>query len=60
MQKVPRKLLDQVSDAIRVKHYSLCTEKTYVSYHSPHCDIPLAQGFGSAAQRRADETSVDK
>jgi hypothetical protein len=29
MEKVPRKLLDQVSDAIRVKHYSLRTEKTY-------------------------------
>ena len=29
MQKAPRKLLDQVSDAIRVKHYSLRTEKTY-------------------------------
>lgn len=29
MEKTPRKLLDQVSDAIRVKHYSLRTEKTY-------------------------------
>jgi len=29
MEKAPRKLLDQVSDAIRVKHYSLRTEKTY-------------------------------
>jgi hypothetical protein len=26
----PRKLLDQVRDAIRVKHYSYSTEKTYV------------------------------
>jgi hypothetical protein len=25
-----RKLLDQVRDAIRLKHYSLCTEDTYV------------------------------
>ena len=29
MEKPPKKLLDQVSDAIRVKHYSLRTEKTY-------------------------------
>ena len=32
MEKPPRKLLDQVSDAIRVKHYSLRTEKTYVDW----------------------------
>ena len=29
MEKNSRKLLDQVSDAIRVKHYSLRTEQTY-------------------------------
>lgn len=29
MQPQPKKLLDQVSDAIRVKHYSSRTEKTY-------------------------------
>ena len=29
MEKPPQKLLDQVSDAIRTKHYSLRTEKTY-------------------------------
>jgi len=28
-QKTPRKLLDQVSDAIRLKHYSYRTEQTY-------------------------------
>jgi hypothetical protein len=28
----PRKLLDQVRDAIRVKHYSYSTEKTYVHW----------------------------
>jgi len=28
----PRKLLDQVRDAIRVKHYSYKTEKTYVQW----------------------------
>jgi hypothetical protein len=26
----PRKLLDQVRDAIRVRHYSYCTEEAYV------------------------------
>ncbi|MUL38027.1 site-specific integrase [Gloeocapsopsis dulcis] len=30
MEPRPRKLLDQVPDAIRVKHYSYSTEKTYV------------------------------
>ncbi len=30
--KPPRKLLDQVSDAIRTKHYSLRTEKTYIEW----------------------------
>lgn len=29
MQNQPRKLMDQVSDAIRTKHYSLRTEQTY-------------------------------
>jgi hypothetical protein len=31
MHKKPKKLLDQVSDAIRLKHYSIRTEKSYVS-----------------------------
>ena len=31
-EKPPRKLLDQVSDAIRTKHYSLRTEKTYIEW----------------------------
>lgn len=26
----PRKLLDQVRDAVRIKHYSYRTEKTYI------------------------------
>ena len=30
MTKRPKKLLDQVRDAIRLKHYSLSTEQTYV------------------------------
>ncbi len=32
VQKTPKKLLDQVRDAIRVKHYALSTEKTYISW----------------------------
>jgi len=32
MHKKPKKLLDQVSDAIRLKHYSIRTEKSYVSW----------------------------
>jgi hypothetical protein len=28
MQRPPKKLLDQVRDAMRLKHYSLSTEKT--------------------------------
>ena len=28
----PRKLLDQVRDAIRLKHYSYRTEETYVQW----------------------------
>jgi len=31
-EKPPRKLLDQVSDAIRIKHYSPRTEKTYIEW----------------------------
>lgn len=32
MEKPPKKLLEQVGDVIRVKHYSLRTEKTYVDW----------------------------
>jgi Phage integrase, N-terminal SAM-like domain len=32
MQHPPRKLLDQVRDAIRLKHYSYRTEETYVQW----------------------------
>ena len=30
--KKPRKLLDQVSDVMRVKHYSIRTERSYISW----------------------------
>ena len=32
MEKSPKKLLDQVRDLIRVKHYSIRTEETYTSW----------------------------
>jgi len=32
MPRQPRKLLDQVRDAIRLKHYSIRTEQAYVSW----------------------------
>jgi len=31
--KKPRKLLDQVSDVMRVKHYSFRTERSYISWN---------------------------
>jgi hypothetical protein len=32
MNRQPKKLLDQVRDAIRVKHYSIRTEEAYVGW----------------------------
>jgi Phage integrase, N-terminal SAM-like domain len=32
MQHPPRELLDQVRDAIRLKHYSYRTEETYIQW----------------------------
>ena len=32
MEKPPKKLLEQVSDVIRLKHYSYKTEKSYVNW----------------------------
>jgi hypothetical protein len=32
METPPQKLLDQVRDAIRLKHYSCRTEETYVQW----------------------------
>jgi hypothetical protein len=32
LESRPRKLLDQVRDALRVKHYAYSTEKTYVHW----------------------------
>ena len=35
MESQPKKLLDQVRDAIRLKHYSYRTEQSYVDWISP-------------------------
>jgi Phage integrase, N-terminal SAM-like domain len=32
METTPKKLLDQVRDALRLKHYSYRTEQTYVQW----------------------------
>lgn len=32
MSKPPKKLLEQVSDVIRLKHYSYKTEKSYINW----------------------------
>jgi hypothetical protein len=32
MEKHPKRLLDQVRDAVRLKHYSIRTEEAYVSW----------------------------
>jgi hypothetical protein len=32
MQSLPKKLLDQVRDAIRLKHYAYRTEETYLQW----------------------------
>ncbi|AFY78092.1 hypothetical protein Ple7327_2831 [Pleurocapsa sp. PCC 7327] len=32
MAKPPKKLMEQVQDIIRLKHYSYSTEKTYISW----------------------------
>jgi hypothetical protein len=31
-QPAPKKLLDQMRDAVRLKHYCYCTEETYVGW----------------------------
>ncbi len=32
MNKPPQKLLDQVREQIRLKHYSICTEQAYPEF----------------------------
>jgi len=55
-QAVEKKLLEQVRDAIRAKHYSLRTEKTYIDWirryiihhgkkHPREMGVPEVQGF---------------
>lgn len=53
-----KKLLEQVSDAIRAKHYSLPTEKTYIDgirrfilYHKRHKDVKTTMSYIHVLQR---------
>ena len=39
MQNPPKKLLEQVRDIIRLKHYSYRTEETYVQYLELGCSV---------------------
>ena len=52
----PRKLLDQVRDTVRLKHYSMSTERTYVAWikrymlfrnkqHPKDMDVPENEAF---------------
>ncbi|MCB0122098.1 MAG: phage integrase N-terminal SAM-like domain-containing protein, partial [Caldilineaceae bacterium] len=56
VEKKPKKLLDRVRDAIRVKHYSYRTEQTYVDWieryirfhqlrHPAEMNVPEIQAF---------------
>jgi len=56
MNKQPKKLLDQVRDALRAQHYSIHTEKTYVEWikryilfhdkrHPNKMDVPEIEAF---------------
>ncbi len=56
MNKCPKKLLDQVRDTIRLKHYSIRTEETYVAWikryilfhdkqHPKDMDVPEIEAF---------------
>lgn len=50
MEKPPKKLLEQVSDVIRLKHYSYKTEKSYISWIKHRFVkrlIKPGMGFGS-------------
>jgi hypothetical protein len=56
MESTPRKLLDQVRDAVRLKHYSIRTEQAHVNWikryiyfhnvrHPAEMDAPEVQAF---------------
>jgi Phage integrase, N-terminal SAM-like domain len=59
----PKKLLDQVRDALRVKHYSYRTEESYVqwirSYILFHIDAPnRIDGWGFLDLRRTFKSTI--
>jgi hypothetical protein len=49
MEKRPKKLLVQVREALRLKHYSLRTEESYLTWIKRYILLPQApsQGYGS-------------
>jgi hypothetical protein len=40
MEKPPKKLLDQVREAVRLKHYSIRTEESYVAWIKRYILLP--------------------
>ncbi len=44
MNKAPKRLLDQVREQIRLKHYSIRTEQAYVSWIKRFDDFERIQG----------------
>jgi hypothetical protein len=47
----PKKLLDQLRDAIRIKHYSYSTEKTYVHWAKRYISIGISGSFSRCSKR---------
>jgi hypothetical protein len=45
MKKRPQKLLDQVCEAIQLKHYSMRTEAAYVAWSERHRQKQLANAL---------------
>jgi hypothetical protein len=53
----PKKLLDQVRDALRVKHYSYRTEDSYVQWirrYIPECLTQVPQSLSGSTSYRLD------
>jgi hypothetical protein len=50
----PKKLLDQVCDVMRLKHYSLRTERTYCDWIERFISVPLSVAFVRNGRRRGE------